>query len=313
MSAGDVRSPNINYDSDDSSSSSKPLFIRPSAPIVSSVSKVMTDKHSLQSNSRVRCLEDKLNTLQQFILDLSNQVHQLKSVVNSPTHSPVSHSRPNSTQNYIHNHEIHQHRNICSSTSPTHLLHPHENYISLPAKTNSLHHNNILAGADQTRYLQEALYETKSALERRETKIKHLQKQNNELLHFQSIFGNTSPNIQVQSTHKTTLTSQNSQKSAFIPIVNSFKHRPVTVPTNISTSAPIMPFTMSLTNTLPNFSGKANEMPSKFITEFELYGCYISSARFSIHQQRTGVHTVELLVHSRVAAEFHGESFGNKI
>jgi hypothetical protein len=74
-----------------------------------------------------------------------------------------------------------------------------------------------------------------------------------------------------------------------------------------------MPFTMSLTNTLPNFSGKANEMPSKFITEFELYGCYISSARFSIHQQRTGVHTVELLVHSRVAAEFHGESFGNKI
>jgi hypothetical protein len=121
MSAGDVRSPNINYDSDDSSSSSKPLFIRPSAPIVSSVSKVMTDKHSLQSNSRVRCLEDKLNTLQQFILDLSNQVHQLKSVVNSPAHSPVSHSRPNSTQNYIHNHEIYQHRNICSSTSPTHL------------------------------------------------------------------------------------------------------------------------------------------------------------------------------------------------
>jgi hypothetical protein len=33
---------------------------------------------------------------------------------------------------------------------------------------------------------------------------------------------------------------------------------------------------------------------------------------FFVHQQRTGAHKVELLVHSEVDVEFYGESFGNK-
>ncbi len=33
---------------------------------------------------------------------------------------------------------------------------------------------------------------------------------------------------------------------------------------------------------------------------------------FFVHQQRTGAHEVEVLVHSEVDVEFYGESFGNK-
>ena len=303
MSVGDAPTQDqliINYDQDDSSSS-KSIFNRSSFqrvspqpndtqcdPIlseqISSVVKTKTYEHLYNTNSQVRLLEDKINhqqyeinnqqceiaNLHKIIHDLSNQFHELKSVVNSPIHSPVSHSRPSSIQNDIHNDNIHQHRNICSSTSPTHLLRPHENYISSPAKMNSFHHNDILAGAERINYLQEVLFKTKVALEHREAEIKNLKTQNNELLHLQSISGKTSPNIQASSTHMTPLPSQISQTSAFTPVVNSFKHRPITLPTNISPSSSIMPFTMSLTNTLPSFGGKANEMPSKFITEFEL-------------------------------------------
>ncbi|CAF4780761.1 unnamed protein product, partial [Rotaria magnacalcarata] len=72
------------------------------------------------------------------------------------------------------------------------------------------------------------------------------------------------------SMHTLISSPKNLHTSAFVPIAATDKSRPVILPTNTFTSTPAMPFTMSLAKLLPNFSGKECEMPTKFITEFEI-------------------------------------------
>ncbi|CAF3957096.1 unnamed protein product [Rotaria sp. Silwood1] len=241
---------------------------------IPSVVNVMNNEHVCKTSSQVRLLEDKINSqqceiinLHRIIRDLSNQFHQFKSVVNSPTHSPILGSRPNSAHNYIYDHDTHQHDSIYPSTSPPYIQQLHETSTTLPAKATSPINNNTLTSAAQIRYLQEALYKSKAALERRDTEINNLRKEIHEIRDFQLISGKTSPNA---STNISPRAVQNSHTFAFVPILATDKPQPVTLPTNIFTSPLIMPFTMSLTNTLPSFSGKEGEMPTKFITEFEI-------------------------------------------
>ncbi|CAF4471991.1 unnamed protein product [Rotaria sp. Silwood2] len=299
MSIGDAPAQDqltANYDSDDSSS--KSIFNRSSirrvspqlintqcTPVVpeqiSSAVKAINNEQVYNTNSQIRFLEDKINdqnatlynqqsemtNLHKIIQDLYNQLHHLKAVVNSAPHSPILHSRPISVHHNMHQNDTHQHLNHYPSTSPMCIQYPHETYTLQPVQTTSVHHSDTLASADQIRNLQEALYKSNAALERRDTEINNLRKKIHEIRDSQLTSGKASPN---PSTNIPPLAAQNSHTSAFVPILATDKPRPVTLSTNTFTSPPIMPFTMSLTNTLPSFSGKEGEMPTKFITEFEI-------------------------------------------
>jgi hypothetical protein len=284
MSGDDVPThvaPATNYDSDESSSSNS-IFNRTTIPIISSSPKVMNNEQLFKSNSQFRLLEEKINNqnatlyhqqfeitnLHKVIQDLYNRLNHSKSVANSVSHSPALLSRPNSAHNYTHNNDIKQRLDLYSSASPTCIQHSYETCTSLPVQTTSFHHTNALTGANEFKYLQETLNQTNAALERLGTEINHLRKENDEHRHFQSFSGINPSNA---STRMSSPSAQNSHTSAFIPIVTASKPPLVNPPTNtIFTSSAIMPFTMSLSNTLPSFSGKENEMPSKFITEFEI-------------------------------------------
>ncbi|CAF3411417.1 unnamed protein product [Rotaria sp. Silwood1] len=304
MSAGDVPtqvSPITNYDSADSSSSTS-LFNRSSIPVglspsnnaqslpisieqTSFVLKAANDEHISISNSHIRVLEEKINNqnatiyhqqseikhLHKSIRDLSNEVNQLKFVVNSPSTSPISHSRPTSAYNCINNDYIHDRLTTHFSPSPI-LCAPQASQICMPqpTRTNSFDCSHAVNEREHIRHLQDLLNHANAALEHRNNEIDYLKKENDELRYAPIRSSKISPNISTPSSHITQQPSQPSRTSAFVPIVSSSQAAPATIPTNAFTSTPIMPFTMSLTNTLPNFSGKENEMPTKFLTEFEL-------------------------------------------
>ncbi|CAF3794553.1 unnamed protein product [Rotaria sordida] len=304
MSAGDVPtqiSPITNYDSADSSSSTS-LFNRSSIPIglsppsntqsipisieqTSFVLNAANDEHISISNPKIHFLEEKINNqnatiyhqqselkyLHKSIRDLSNEINQLKLAVNSPSTSPISHSRPTSAYNCINNDYLHDRLTTRSSHSPI-LCVPQasQTCIPQPTHTNSFYYSHAANENEQIRHLQDLLTQANAALERHNNEIDYLKKENDELRYAPARSSKISQNVTTPSSQITQPSSQPSHTSAFVPIVSSSQAAPATIPTNAFTSTPIMPFTMSLTNTLPNFSGKENEMPTKFITEFEL-------------------------------------------
>jgi hypothetical protein len=231
-----------------------------------SFTKVMIDEQASKSHSYVRDLEGKMNTefnkLHQSIIDLSHRFYQLQSTVHSPANSPTSHSRPQSTH-----HSFHPHSDRHLSTTPKCILHPYEACASPPAPSTLNHHPDTLPATDQIRYLQDAL---NTALERHAHELNYLRKENEELRYSRSISNQTPPNVLPSPIHTKSTPSRTSHTSAFIPIITSSKPQSNVLPTHSFPSTSIMPFTMSLTNTLPNFSGKETEMPIKFITEFEI-------------------------------------------
>jgi len=283
MSTGDASAQNqfITNDESDDSSSSKSLFNRPPIPIVSSVTKVMNDEHILKSNSHIRCLEDKVNNLQQVILELSNQVHQLKSTGNSPMCSPNSNFRSNSTHNYTNNDYIDEHRIINPSRSPLCTSKPNHIFLSQPTQMKPFDYFDPSNDVEHIRNFQDVLTKTTAALERRDIENHLLKKEIDQLRGSRPLPGQHSSNASTPSSHVTQPLSQHSHTSAFVPIVPAFQPTRVTIPTNTSTTPSIMPFTMSLTNSLPSFGGKANELPTKFITEFELR----ASGLFGYHDE----------------------------
>ncbi|CAF4407581.1 unnamed protein product, partial [Rotaria magnacalcarata] len=176
--------------------------------------------------------------------NLYDQVHHLKSVVNSAPHSPVVRSRPNSAIYDLSQYDSHKKIDFYKSTSPTCIRRRHETTSPQIAQATSLYHDNMLPDDNQT--------------------------QINELCQFQSNTGKTTRISATPPMHTLISSPKNLHASAFVPIVATDKSRPVILPTNTFTSTPAMPFTMSLAKLLPNFSGKECEMPTKFITEFEI-------------------------------------------
>ncbi len=303
MSTGDTpvqHLPKTSYDSDDSSSS-RSVFNRSDfqtiatqgintqfnsifSEEISSVVKAINYEQMRKSNSQIRFLEDKINdqnktltnqqseisNLHKTLGDLYDQIHHLKSVVNSAPHSPIFHSRPSSAIYDLNKYDSHKKIDFYKSTSPTCIRSLRETTSPQIAQATSLHHDNMQPGAHQTRILQEALHKLNTALEHRDAQIDDLKKEINELRQFQSNTGKTNRITTTPSMHTLISSPKNSHASAFVPVVAADKSRPVILPTNTFTSTQAMPFTMSLAKILPNFSGKECEMPTKFITEFEI-------------------------------------------
>ncbi|CAF4721274.1 unnamed protein product [Rotaria sp. Silwood2] len=92
------------------------------------------------------------------------------------------------------------------STSPPYMQRLQETYTSLHAKTSSRHHNDTLAYADHIHYLKEALHKVNAALECCHAVHNNLIEENDELRHFQSISGKSSPNVSAPLAYKTTIT-----------------------------------------------------------------------------------------------------------
>ncbi|CAF3821983.1 unnamed protein product, partial [Rotaria magnacalcarata] len=292
--------PKTSYDSDDSSSS-RSVFNRSDfqtiAPQaintqfnsifsegISSVVKAINYEQMRKSNSQIPFLEDKINdqnktlnnqqseisNLHKTLGDLYDQMHHLKSVVNSAPHSPVVRPRPNSAIYDLNQYDSHKKIYFYKSTSPTCIRRRHETTSPQIAQATSLYHDNMLPDDNQTRILQEALHKLNAAFERRDAQIDDLKKEINELRQFQSNTGNTT-RISATLLMRTLISSpKNLHASALVPIVVTDRSRPAILPTNKFTSTSAMPFTMSLAKILPNFSGKECEMPTKFITEFEI-------------------------------------------
>ena len=313
MSTGDVPHQvqlTSHYDSDDSSSSSKSLFNRSrilsksppqtNTEIIStlpnplpSMIKVTNDEYSFTSKSQVCRLEQKLNAnldhqqseftkLHQIILDLSNQVYRLKSANNSRTHSPISNFRPNSGHNYLNIDYSGEYCTADSLRSPACLPESNPMVTSQLNQLNSSDYFDSSNTIEHFRHIQDVLSKTTAALERRDIENDSLKKQINELRSAQLLPGPT-------ASHLSTPSSQHSHASAFVPIVPAAQPTAVITPKNAFNTTSMMPFTMSINNNLPSFSGQANEMPTKFITEFEsrasgLFGYHDEYLLRAVHQ-----------------------------
>jgi hypothetical protein len=302
MSAGElpIKIPsNDNYESDNSLSSEL-LFDRSSVPVIlpskintqfpstlseqiPSTANVTNDEQQVKLNAHVRCLEDKINhqnatlnyqhseiiNLQKIITDLSNQFHQLKSAVNSPTHTPISHSQPNSTFTSMNNDYAHAH--LPTNYSHASICHQQSNHTRIisPTQMKSADYAHSSSGDQHFRHFQDILHKTTAALERRDLEIELLKKQIHEIRCNQSLPDQNLFHASTSTLHVPPSSSQPSQTSAFVPIHTTQPTSILVSPNSFNTTS-IMPFTMSLTNTLPSFSGKETEMPTKFITEFEV-------------------------------------------
>ncbi|CAF2122466.1 unnamed protein product [Rotaria magnacalcarata] len=268
MSTGDTpvqHQPKTSYDSDDSSSS-RSVFNRSDfqtiAPQtintqfnsifseeISSVVNAINYEQMHKSNSQIRFLEDKINdqnktlnnqqseisNLHKTLGNLYDQVHHLKSVVNSAPHSPVVRSRPNSAIYDLNQYDSHEKIDFYKSTSPTCIRRRHETTSPQIAQATSLYHDNMLPDDNQTRILQEALHKLNAALERRDAQIDDLKKEINELRQFQSNTGKTTRISATSSMHTLISSPKNLHASAFVPIVATDKSRPVILPTNTFT------------------------------------------------------------------------------
>ncbi len=207
--------------------------------------------------------ESKITSLETTIRDLSNQFHQLKSTNNSPTHSSIFNFRANSRHNYVNHDYTREHLTTDSLRSPKQL--PESNHIvtSPPNQMNSYDYFDSSNSIDHFRHIQDVLSKTTAALERRDIENDFLKQEIKELRSARLLPGPI-------ASHISTPSSQHSRTSAFVPIVPADQPTSVVAPTNAFHTTSMMPFTMSLTNNLPSFAGKSDEMPTKFITEFEL-------------------------------------------
>jgi hypothetical protein len=261
MSAGDIFTqvaPTINYDCD-ALSSSKSVFKR-----------AINYENLCHSTSHIRRLEDKVNTLQKFVLDLSNQIHQFKSVVNLRRCSFISDPQSNSSCSCINNNHNDQHPHTYSSSSPVYLSQFNRPYASQPAQMKPFHHFDTLNNAEQLHYLEDAVKKAKAALELREIENINLRKEIEEIRSIQTL----SDKIQSDAS---TSSSQHSRASVSDRMVSSSKPSSVTVPTNTFTATSITSCAMLPTGTLLNINDQQNEMPTRFITERELCASGLAS------------------------------------
>ena len=260
MSDGDAIlqvSSKTNYDSD-SSSSSISLFNRPSVPIATSsqtkaqyrstsldkclIDNTSTgDQPSSESNSHVRNLEYKLDNLQQIVFDLSDQLRRFNQ-------------------------------------------HPNENYLSgpsaaTPSSSSSFNQLNTSLGVDQFHRVQDILNKTTAALERRDAENHLLRQELDQLRSTQSLLHSNSSATSTPFIQTLQSSPHHLHSSTFVPLPSDAHSTISSGPANIPNTTLPMPFTMSFSNSLPIFSGKDGDMPTKFITEFEvrasgLFGCH---------------------------------------
>ncbi|CAF1632204.1 unnamed protein product, partial [Adineta steineri] len=251
MSTGNIPTPvppTTDNKSDDLSSSSESIFNKSTLslpkPTTKRSKKLSTVKNTnykplYSANSQTR-LADQVNhqqseitSLNKFMCDLQLEFDQLKSVVNSARNSPTSLCQSTSIQNYQHQSVDHN-----PAASPAHTRHP-------------LQQSNI-------------------AVARRDIELDHLRKEIDELRYSRSTFNKSPLQVRPPSIASTHIPSTHSNTSAFIPIGSHSKPPSIIPAAPAYTSPSTMPFTMTLNNTLPNFSGKETELPIKFITEFEV-------------------------------------------
>ena len=252
-------SPGIDSDSDDSSSS-KSLFNRSSLlrppPLSPTIDFNLSSNHGdvstlhpdsilpPPSNSQFRLIthtisnqemllrqqQSELSNLHHTITSLSNQLSQIQSLLQPPT----------------------------TSTALPYPSHSVSSFSVLPCAEPS-----SFTPTTYIRYLQDALSAKTSTLERRDTEITVLRTENQQLRSTATLY-----------TRHPIVPPHHSPPSSPPPVFtppSSLPHNtsPVFTPTTYSHPS-IIPFTMSLNNNLPTFSGKDHEMPTKFITEFEL-------------------------------------------
>jgi hypothetical protein len=140
------------------------------------MTKATNDESSFKSKSHVCRLEQKLNAnldhqqskftkLHQIILDLSNQVHRLKSANNSRTHSPISNFRTNSSHNYVNNDYTGEHFTADSLLSPACLLESNHMVTSQLNQLNSYDYFDSSNSIEHFRHIQDVLSKTTVALE----------------------------------------------------------------------------------------------------------------------------------------------------
>jgi hypothetical protein len=182
-----------------------------------------------------------------------------------------------------------------------HVLPPHLVTSSVNLNVSHERHNSDLT--ERVRYLEATLNKTTAALTCRSDEVR-LQ-QENQQLHYRH---SSNSNASVLSPSHQLIPSVLPHAASFVspahigasPLVRDQRHiirpssifappsafRPVVpsatpplartvLPTIVPTipavlPMPHMPFTMTLNHTLPNFTGKATEMPTKFLTEFEI-------------------------------------------
>lgn len=111
-------------------------------------------------------------------------------------------------------------------------------------------------------HIEDVLHKTTAALERRDIENDLLKKQLDEL---------RSSHL-LSSPVESRLSSPFSKHSntSVVPIASATPQTMIPPAPNRFSATSMMPFTMSINNNLPSFSGKSNEMPTKFLTEFEL-------------------------------------------
>jgi hypothetical protein len=205
-----------------------------------------------------------INLYKTILLDLSNQVHQLKLVVNSRTSSFSSHSRSNFSCNCINNNHIDQHPHTYSSFFPMCSPQFNQQYASQPVQMKSFHHFDALNNnVHQLHYLEDAVNKANAALELREIENINLKKEIDELRSARTLPDQISSDASASS-------SQYSRTLPFAPIVISSQPPSGIDSANTCTATSIMSFTMPPTNSLSTFSGKENEMPTKFTIEPKL-------------------------------------------
>ncbi|CAF1632214.1 unnamed protein product, partial [Adineta steineri] len=280
MSTGNIPTPvppTTDNKSDDLSSSSESIFNKSTLslpkPTTKRSKKLSTVKNTnykpictATSQSRladqVSHQQSEITNLNKFMYDLQLEFDQLKSAVHSARNSPTSLCQSNSIQNYQHQSVDHN-----SAASPAHTRHHYDTCTSIPIQSNQPH---TLPSVDQLYYLQEALQQSNIALARRDIELDHLRQEIDELRYSRSTFNKSPLQVRPPSIASTHIPSTHSNTSAFIPIGSHSKPPSIIPAAPAYTSPSTMPFTMTLNNTLPNFSGRETELPIKFIKEFEV-------------------------------------------
>ncbi|CAF4254953.1 unnamed protein product, partial [Rotaria magnacalcarata] len=263
---------NKNSDSDDSATS-KSIFNR------SSFQKIASEPPNTRfnlicseqiSSASLHDQQSEIIHLQKVINDLNNQLNHVKPVINSVPYPPHIYSRPNSVHDCLPEFVTQQYADSNQSNRQVYIQHLNEIFNSRSVQTSPLYHPATIADANQTRMLHEALHKLSLSLEYRNTQIDDLKKEITKIRHFQSNMYTNFLQAPAPSKPITTPLCNNSHTSPFTPMVTAAKLQATSLATNTLASTSFMPFTMSLAHNLPTFSGKECEMPTKFITEFEL-------------------------------------------
>lgn len=195
-----------------------------------------------------------IEKLHQTMHDLSKDIHNLHSITERLLPPAVFDSRPTSPQVVSTTSSIDQCIESPLFRSPSRILPVISNNAQEQSRITMLHNTTSATRTDCNRLLRDAVEELNSTLKHNNSYFADIQHDIRELR---------------RSLHEST------------PHVTQASHTPVSVPSNniaatssylspTSASTAAMSFTLPLSNTFPTFSGKEYEMPTKFITEFEI-------------------------------------------